>query len=133
MLAQPELELVRQANCTALVVEPAPAMARLLSRMIQDLGFAVIEASGPDEALAEIEHRADEIDLVISELSLSEVSGSKLASFVTQRRPNIPIVLLSDQPVPLPAAIAARAAFLTTPFSRDQLAGAIQSLTARNC
>jgi CheY-like chemotaxis protein len=132
MQQQPKLEPVRETVRTALVVEPAPAMARLLTRMIRDLGFAVIEASGPDEALAEIECRAAEIDLVVSELSLTEVSGPKLASFIAQRRPDIPIVLLCDQAIPTSAAIAARAAFLPKPFSRDQLAGAIQTFAARN-
>lgn len=129
MPQQPELEVLRQPTRTALVVEPAPAMAKLLSRMIRDLGFDVIQATGPAEALAEFEYHAPQIDLVVCELSLAEVSGSRVASFITQRRPDIPIVLLCDHVVPLPTAVAARAAFLNKPFSPAQLAGTIQGFT----
>jgi DNA-binding NtrC family response regulator len=135
MQQQPELDIDPvswKRTPIALIVEPVRAMARLLRGMIEDMGFLVIEAQGPDEALAEIEHRAPEIDLVVSELSLGEVSGPKLAAFVAQRRPFIPIVLLCDQTVPNHVGLATRAVFLMKPFTREQLAGTIHSVAARS-
>jgi DNA-binding NtrC family response regulator len=129
MSPQHELESpIGNQQPTALVVEPVPAMARLLRFMMQDLGFRVITASTPDEALAEIEGHASEIDLVVSEFSMPEVSGPKLASFIFQRRPTVPVVLLCDQNVLYPAPITLRAAFLQKPFTRDQLAATVALL-----
>jgi CheY-like chemotaxis protein len=134
MPQQPEPESVNwRRKPNALVVEPVRAMARLLRGMIEEMGFLIIEARGPDEALAEIEHRAAEIDLVVSELSLPEVNGPKLASFIAQRRPFIPIVLLCDQTVPSHIGLATRAVFLMKPFTREQLAESIQGVAARAC
>ncbi len=104
-------------------------MARLLRRMAEDLGFRVIEATGPDDALAMIEDPGTDIDVVVSELSLPEVSGSKLASFVSASRPLTPVVLLCDVPVPDKVQTAAPAGFLPKPFTSDQLARTIVRLT----
>ena len=126
-MSQPELKTeIEQRTPTALVVEPAPAMARLLRTMMEDLGFKVIEAGGLDAAITEIENRDTGIDLVLSELSLQEVSGTKLASFISKRRPSIPRVLLCDQRVPDCFSLNSCATFLRKPFTREQLAAALQ-------
>jgi DNA-binding NtrC family response regulator len=118
----------RNKKPTALIVEPAPAMARLLQSMVRDLGFRVIVVSTPDEALTEIEGHIYEIDLVVSELSMPEVSGSRMASFIFQRRATVPVLLLCDQTVPYPAPVTPRASFLQKPFTRDQLAATVAGL-----
>jgi DNA-binding NtrC family response regulator len=123
-------ETVANPPGTALIVEPAPAMARLLRRMAEELGFHVIEAKGPDEALSLIENSTTSIDVVVSELSLPEVSGSKLASFVSASRPSTPVVLLCDLPLPETVQTGPCAAFLPKPFTRDQLARMIGQLSA---
>ena len=129
-MSQPLLETHNQQRTpTVLVVEPAPAMARLLRTMMETLGFRVIEACGPDQALTEIESPT-EIDLVLSELSLPDVSGPKLASFISKRRPSIPVVLLCDQRVPDTIIPADYAVYLNKPFTSDELADVIHRVAA---
>lgn len=113
---------------TALVVEPVPAMAKLLKAMMGDLGFSVICASTPAEALTEVESREFDIHVVVSEFSMPEVSGARLASFVSQQRPDVPVLLLCDQNPPQPSPGTASPAFLEKPFTQRQLAEAIKRL-----
>jgi two-component system cell cycle sensor histidine kinase/response regulator CckA len=125
----------RSERCpTALIVEPAPAMARLLRGMIEDLGFRVIEATGPTEALTEIEIRAGEIDLVITELSLPDVSGPKLASFIAARNPGAAVVVLCDHDLPQVSSRLPSVSYLPNPFTRELLTTTIRlSGIAANC
>lgn len=104
-------------------------MARLLRAMMTDLGFAVIEARGADDALAQIERRSADIHLVLCELSLRELSGPKLARFISRRLPEVPIVLLCDKRVPDHVDITSRAAFLKKPFTQSHLVKTINQLT----
>jgi DNA-binding NtrC family response regulator len=129
MRIRSQAETVDNPAGTALIVEPAAAMARLLRRMAEELGFHVIEAKGPDDALALIENSTTSIDVVVSELSLPEVSGSKLASFVSASRPATPVVLLCDLPLPDTVQAGPGVAFLPKPFTRDQLARMIGHLS----
>ena len=78
----------------ALVVEPVPSLAKLLTGLMKQVGFRVLVATSPDDALNEIDNGCSPIDIVLCECSLPYFSGPRLASFIQQQRPAMPIVLL---------------------------------------
>ncbi len=89
------------------------------------VGFRVLVATSPDDALNEIDKGCSPIDVVLCECSLPYFSGPRLASFIQQQRPTLPVVLLCDQPVPEAIARQSKAVFLEKPFTRDQLAAVL--------
>lgn len=113
---------------TALIVEPVPAMARLLRQLLEELGYSVIPVRGPSDALTEVDTADRPIDLVVMELALPEVSGQKLASFIHQRLPQVPILILCDHAVPRSGSLPPTALLLEKPFSSDQLSAALGGL-----
>lgn len=131
MHEQFEQSLQTRNVLTALIVEPVPALARLLTTMLERSGFRVIAATGADEALTHVELRNNHIDVVISELSMPDMSGFKLALFIGQRASSIPIILLCDQSAPDHLPVAANTAFLEKPFRPEQLIWTLSLLGIR--
>ncbi len=112
----------------ALVVEPVPALARILARMVSHIGYRVIAAAEPDDAFAFAEENGERINLLVTELNLPEIRGAKVASFVTSRNPAVRVLYLSDSPAPLVAPTVGRSAILKKPFSRADLIAAVAQL-----
>jgi DNA-binding NtrC family response regulator len=110
---------------TALVVEPVPSLAKLLTGLMKEVGFRVLVATSPEDALNEIDNGCFPIDIVLCECSLPYFSGPRLASFIQQQRPAMPIVLLCDEPVPEAIVRRSKAVFLEKPFTRDQLSAVL--------
>ena len=85
----------------------------------------MIPARGPSDALTEVDAADHPIDVVVTELALPDVSGQKLASFIHQRLPETPILVLCDQTVTRSGFLPPTAVLLEKPFSREQLASAL--------
>ena len=126
----PQRSLEHESNAlrplpTALVVEPVPSLAKLLTGLMKGVGFHVLVATSPDDALNVIDNGCSTIDVVLCECSLPYVSGPRLASFIRQQRPTLPVVLLCDQPVPEAIVRQSKAVFLEKPFTRKQLSAVL--------
>jgi CheY-like chemotaxis protein len=63
--------------------------------MLQHLGYQVTGMTGSRAALAYFEEHPTEIDLVITDLTMPQMTGDLLAGKLLQRRPNLPIILLT--------------------------------------
>lgn len=122
---RPAGKTVITASPTVLIVEPVPAMARLLSNLFEELGYSVIPARGPSVALTEVDAAERRIDVVVTELALPDVSGQKLAVFIHQRLPHTPILILCDQAIARSGSLPPTAVLLEKPFTRDQLTTAL--------
>jgi signal transduction histidine kinase/CheY-like chemotaxis protein len=82
-----------------LLVDDDPMVRQTLAGLLRSAGHTVIEADGGSEGLARI---ADSpVDLVITDLGMPAVSGWEVARASRERRPGVPVVLLTgwgDQP-----------------------------------
>ena len=114
---------------SALIVEPVPAIARLLAEMVENCGFKVLRATDLDGALDQAEQATTGIDLLITEIGLSGLSGPAIAAFFRARCPNLPVLLLCDEYVPAELKLNSKAMFLAKPFTQEQLTAAIAALT----
>ena len=77
-----------------LVVDDEPDIRRLAARWLKRSGYEVIEAATGDEALACIEERADDIDVLFSDIVMpGGLDGWALAEQVAARYPQIGIQL----------------------------------------
>jgi signal transduction histidine kinase/CheY-like chemotaxis protein len=110
---------------TVLVVDDDPLVAAGAAAMLEDLGHTVLQASSAREALALIQ-TGREIDLVLTDHAMPEMTGVELARRLRQLRPNLPLVLATGY-ADLPANATAELGVprLAKPFDQDELSRAV--------
>ncbi len=80
---------------TVLLVEDDPEVRSLFSAFLRDGGYRVVEAADGQEALDTFERQADEIDVVMTDVVMPNVSGPALASALRARRPAVKVIYVS--------------------------------------
>ena len=78
---------------SVLFVDDEAAMVNLNQQRLERLGYKVIPQTDPSEALNYFRTHPDEIDLVITDMTMPHMTGDKLAQKMLQLSPNIPIIL----------------------------------------
>jgi signal transduction histidine kinase len=111
-----------------LLVEDDQLVRRSLSRWLVIEGFEVLAVADGNEALSMIESGA-EFACVVSDISMPGLDGEQLASKLTERRPRLPLVLISGNRSPCPELLtAATRSFVQKPFALHELRLAITSV-----
>ena len=93
--------------------------------MLEDLGYTVIPARSGAEALLLIE--ASEIDLVITDHAMPQMTGTQLAIRLRERYPTLPIVLATGY-ADLPAGPQIDLPRLAKPYSQATLASMVEQV-----
>jgi two-component system, cell cycle sensor histidine kinase and response regulator CckA len=109
---------------TILVVEDDPGIRELASRVLVRYGYAVLTASGGDEARSLCEKHEGEIDLLLSDVVMPGMSGPKVAEMLTAMRPAMKVVYMSgysDEAVARHGGMAHDTPFLQKPFTPERL------------
>ena len=125
----PAREAPATGSETILVVEDQEAVRTLVREELEQRGYTVLEASGPREALKLLDDRAEQIDLLLTDVVMPEMSGPRLASQVQTRRPLIRVLYMSGYLEPDTAdqiAAADRGAYLEKPFTPSEVAAAVR-------
>jgi CheY-like chemotaxis protein len=78
-----------------LVVEDAEPVRTLVTRLLEDAGYRVIAAAGGAEALARPELADGEVDLLLTDVVMPEMSGRELADRVRERFHDLPVLYMS--------------------------------------
>jgi PAS domain S-box-containing protein len=115
---------------TILLVEDEPLVRRLAKRTLEKLGYAVVEAADPREALEVAAGHAGPLDLMLTDVVMPHMSGFELAARVRAARPGLKVLAMSGYSEVGPqAARESRAgcSFLEKPFGPDELARAVRS------
>src|SRR5882757_1657497 len=82
---------------SVLIVEDEMLLRMRAVDMVEDAGFAPVEAINADDALAILESRSD-IELLFTDIQMpGSMDGLKLAYAVSKRWPLIKIILVSGQ------------------------------------
>lgn len=110
-----------------LVVDDDPLVLSATAAMLEDLDFAVTEASSGAEALKILESSAA-IDVVLTDQAMPGMTGIQLAAIILERWPSLPVILGTGY-AELPAEARPDMVRLGKPFSRDMLQRAILGAT----
>lgn len=110
---------------TVLVVEDDVLLRLVAVDLLEDAGYAVIEATSADEA-AETFATHSEIDLVFTDVNMpGKLDGFGLARLVASVRPEVGIVIASGLTRPQPGQLPLGAQFMTKPYNPDRLLEAL--------
>lgn len=102
-----------------LVVEDELLVRCLISEIMRDAGYTVIEAANGDEAL-EIVRSDISLDLVFSDVKMpGTVDGLGLLEVVKSSRPQTPVLITSGHCDPTLALDGGAAHFLRKPYDLD--------------
>ena len=105
-----------------LVVDDDAAVREILVELLTDSGHRVREAGGGAEALRLLADAPD-VDLVISDVQMPEMSGFELADLLAARHDGIKVILISGYYVSRDAGWRV----LRKPFRMHELEAAVQA------
>ena len=104
-----------------LVVEDHESERRAVMQILKSEGFTVYGAESADKAIGYID---ENIDVVLTDLELGDVSGIDLLNLWKQRKPETQLILLTGHSS-IPSAVEAMRSgaydYLTKPINPDEL------------
>jgi PAS domain S-box-containing protein len=115
---------------TILVVEDEAALLRLEARTLEALGYTVLPASSPAEALHMASRYAGEIHLLVSDVVMPGMNGQDLARALLAMRPRMRRLFVSGYTANLigPAgALEDGVRLLQKPFQKQELGAAVRA------
>jgi chemotaxis family two-component system response regulator PixH len=116
---------------TILIVEDSPSELELMSHYLKESGYNVIKAAGAKEALEKAMEQ--KLDAVVTDVVMPGMSGFELCRAL-KRNPTtqkVPILICSSKNQEIDRLWAMRQgadAYLTKPYTRDELVRAIKSV-----
>jgi PAS domain S-box-containing protein len=123
-------------NETILVVEDEPAVRKLITRALTQLGYQIIEAANGQQALEAWAKNQAAIRLVLTDMVMPEgVSGLELARRLRLQGPQLKIVFMSGYNEEFAAKtsdLVEGLNFIRKPFNQFQLATIIRASLDRN-
>jgi CheY-like chemotaxis protein len=117
-----------RGRAAILLVEDEPALLRLSTRLLSSLGYAVLAASGPAEALRIHAEHGGHVDLLLTDVVMPETNGRDLAARLTATQPDLRCVFMSGHTADVIAVdgrLDPGTHFLQKPFSAEQLGHAV--------
>ncbi len=116
-------------NETILLVEDEPTLLDMTASMLQRLGYNVLAAGSPGEAMNLAEHHKSEIHLVLTDVIMPEMNGRILMEKLISSRPGLKHVFMSGYTANVisPHGILEDGVwFLQKPFTKRELAAKIR-------
>jgi CheY-like chemotaxis protein len=105
-----------QVPTIVLIVEDEPLLRELAVEVVEDAGFAALEASDAEQAVALLEARSD-IAVLFTDINMpGSMDGLKLAHLARDRWPAIKILVASGQVRLRPSDLPSNSVFLEKPY-----------------
>jgi PAS domain S-box-containing protein len=127
----PVAELARRASGLILLVEDEEAVRRLTRRVLEGVGYDVLEAANGLEALTLYNRSTTKIDLVITDVIMPGMSGQELSARLRELDPAQRILYVSgytDDTILQHGHFLPNTSFLQKPFSPSALVARVQEI-----
>ena len=90
-----------RSRATALVVEDDPAQRDMLSLLLEESGYEVIECASAEAAERVLEEDDGAVCFLMTDVQLAgAMNGVELAHIAKERNPHLDVVVTSGQPLP---------------------------------
>jgi PAS domain S-box-containing protein len=123
-LGRQDREATLGGSETVLLVEDDDAMRGLTRELLQEHGYVVLEASGPEGAFGIAESHSGSIDLLMTDVIMPKMNGTQLAAQMVTLRPQMRVLYMSgytDEAIGRHGVIEAGTNFLQKPFTLQAL------------
>jgi CheY-like chemotaxis protein len=88
-------EKLHAGDETILLVEDDPAILKLGQRTLEQLGYTVLAAQRPRDALKMIDGTDGDIDLLVTDVVMPEMNGKDLLACLSENRPGLRALFMS--------------------------------------
>jgi PAS domain S-box-containing protein len=122
---------VRGGSETVLLVEDEEQVRIIARDILLALGYRVLDAGGPSEALALSAAYGGSIDLLVSDVIMPEMNGRALSERLRLQRPDLEVLYMSgyaDKALDPDGVLAPGSAFLQKPITPASLTSAVRRL-----
>jgi CheY-like chemotaxis protein len=116
---------------TLLLVEDEPAVRTVAADGLRAHGYTVLEAAGPDQALAMVQTHRATIALLVTDVVMPGMNGVAMAALAMGLRPQMRVLYISgytDRAILRHDLLGPGKAFLQKPFSADALARKVREV-----
>jgi len=116
---------------TILIVEDDTAVRRVAVDVLEEEGYKLLVASGGREALEHVRKYTGQIDLLLTDLIMPEMSGRQVAEAVVALLPSIKVLYISgytDDAVVRHGLLSDTVAFLQKPFTSTTLGSKVRDV-----
>ena len=114
---------------TILIVEDEPAILRMTTMMLERLGYTVVAARTPGEAVRLAHEYTGMIDLLLTDVVMPEMNGRDLAKSILSFYPNLKRLFMSGYTANVIAhhgVLDEGVNFIQKPFSRENLGAKVR-------
>ena len=118
-----------RGNETILLVEDEPAILKMAAMMLERLGYSVLGANSPGQAIGLAHEHAGEIHLLMTDVIMPEMNGKDLAGHLRAMYPNLKCLFMSGYSANVIAhhgVLDTGVNFIQKPFSRQELAASVR-------
>ena len=119
---------------TILLVEDEPLILEMVTAMLAPLGFTVLAAATPAEALRLAREHTGTIDLLLTDVVMPEMNGRELAARLVEIRPGLRRLFMSGYTADVIASrgvLEEGVEFVQKPFTRKRLVARIRQVLDR--
>jgi PAS domain S-box-containing protein len=116
---------------TILLVEDEANVRLVARKFLQKKGYTVLEAGHPKKALQICQQHEEQIDLLITDVIMPDMSGRELAERLSRNFSNLKVLYISgyaNEALDQQGLLGSGIAFLEKPFSSDALARKVREV-----
>jgi signal transduction histidine kinase/CheY-like chemotaxis protein len=119
---------IRLNGYTVLLVDDEEDLVAVVSSMLRDMGMTVFTAPDGNAALMFHEEYDGQIDLLLTDLVMTDLDGMRLAEMMVCEREHMKVIFMSGYPASMEGRrLPDDSLFMTKPFDYDALARTVYS------
>ena len=120
-------------DSTILIVDDEPGIRSVVQRVLQRDGLTTLVAGNGEDALAVAQAHQGDIDLLLTDMQLGDMTGAALAARLVTSRPSLRTVVMSGASEGSARAESAgeQLQFLAKPFDPTELVALVRRMLGR--
>lgn len=122
---------IPRGNETILFVDDEKSIVNVARKVLERLGYKVESKLNPVEALEQFQSKPDQFDLVITDMTMPQMTGVILSEKIMEIRPDIPVIICTGHSALIDKERAKRlgiAAYIMKPIIMTEIAKTIRKV-----